>query len=1293
MFKRAFNPHPVYVHLGDAKSYIERKGKSLHGVAANNSRDPVDVGMVDSLTQNANASNENPSYVSVMDYVDVNGDPAETNRLFMHLNPAFRDLDDETPSTGGFLATAGLFFTNLAEIGLTFGVRGGLTVLTGTFYLIARTPGLVFGKPWNDAVDRIFDRIERGITNAHTWLSSKIGVGRFKEARYAEYSPDMQKVHSPQSRYASGAHVFNGQAVGGFIANGVGSILTAVVVNPWNAARKFITNQDGYRDDTLDKRFKPRAYHERKIKAFKQQAIANYKKAMNEKSAKAGEASQKNTGGLPANIKMRRGVQPWARNEYSTPLEFFDEIVTGLADVILSPMFRHNPGFAAIFFVFAHASFGVMAAPGMVPGTSGSNHVLLMISKLVAKDFMGKTVGHAEGASLASDTFTAFLNFKLPMILTEGIKEMTFGEYSQYILAHPEKITTGALVFSAFMGATYALSFLPQLRLPEMLPESLTHVNVPTPMGSMPTVSLPIPPMQVLDIFVEEAAEVQAHGLWPLTSIEFGFLALKLGLLVKGMASSSHDPAEEKQRQEALALIGGADKQKELLRRMMEKLKALNEQNTHPRGIKDLSEEETLELLIKPALKEMGVPEGEVQRSMAEQMQKDLVWSCQEAQNANKASADTVDAVAKAKLVEREVAHNAKRLPEGQFPENTKVQDLSKRQQLMDLIRYVQMWEMTHEGQEMDLDTANALYDELYYAFKAYNDEQRKLGRWDRMIDKNDFLHAFNNRFIEPHEKSNALVSALRAPVAWITGNRMKRPSDAPHRRNRVKQRAATEKSWLMEVPAMTFRVLTVYGMGWSLVGTAALLPLAIPVAGVWSLGCAVLGGLQTAWNRIFKDKGAASTTWTKWTGRMRSGVGSIERVITFDAEKIPTPDWMKDSYAKNTRIAGTSSQHLDPEGKHILQQLESHEQEERDTPVDVAENVNDVQEGDHKSVWLDGYERKYANKTVFSIKARRQEEKTMLTRYATAMTDLEKRHAQLSARILRLDPSGNDLKFSKMRTTLTTMTKKIDDYKKNPVKNYQDNAKIVERLNFYYNEGLGNLNQIDKDLKVYEKAKVAELTGANKHPASATNGSGAAPATNSGVVKQDIPQTATPQEQIMSNNAHINNLSSRGVEHKDIAKMIDRKPIVAFLPVKNATTPNKDTTEVVDLANVYGKNEQFIRNFNDCDVQVNLGGAALTSIKGVLSADKVTMDLMICRNKGDTQDKWEPITEADLKSYLAHNSDGAKSLSEGAMRDFNEKLNIKNTQDNKPTITVAATQPKPQQQNAQVQHPHQGMS
>ncbi len=1050
-FRQLFvKKHYLIEHLETAAAEIRSKGVALNGVATNNSRDPIDPGMVGSLVTQKNPRTNNHTYTSIMPYLAA--DLKSKDQLFKQLSPDRRVRKYEKDIKAGFFRQSLVVGANIAELGWgLFAFRGLAAGVMSLAYGVGKIAGIILHpttagrEEYNKSLDAAFERGEKNISKFHEGLSSYIGVKGAKKVRSRLYSRELNMLEDPKSNFDDLANKVTGTKIGRFFSESIGGILSPLqYVANYAMDPEFREQKSQEAAMRKLKRTAPDKYKREVTLDFFKGARQNFEEIMKEKYQAQASVPKKQ------DEIVRAGVKPWERNEFSSTMEFFQEIFVGLADCIINPMFRHSPGWATVFFIMAHASFGVMTAPSMFTGAvfGSAKGTLLSVSKTIAMDFMGKHVVGKE-ATTFGNALTAFLEFKLPMIGVEVTQQSVGdGAFMRSALANPEQATLGLCVL---VGLSTFLSHVPDMPLYLELPKE----GLPS-LDTIPGTQISNPIGSIMNSVIIEAAEVQEGGLYPLTTLEFGFLAFKLTVFAQNMVGTSRDPAEHENVLKAYDLLTPAvdelgnwkefknenDKtgQQKFIRDMREAYKAYLESrgydlkketdlNNPDLKLGNLSEDEQKNI-IRTALKNNGIETGAFMEKMINGIQKELVVACDENKKNNIAVAQT-----KNQLIEVQKELTRKTLP-------------SKREKLLGLVTSVEMW----GNKPMTLEMANNTYDDLYNAFKAYNEEQRAKGHWDKIIDKNDFLEEFSNKFIQPHYKAGAFRAWVNSTAAWFTGNRLKDSSAAPHERSRVKRNLSADMTGLGMIAAMMFRPASVYATGTGNTLTGVLGLAITPFIMLYGAGKL----LQGAYRRVFTAEG--ENAWSKTSKEAASTLTSINRVISFSPQNIEAPRALKTAQARNARETGVSSQHLETTVKNVKARLEKQGQE--DTKI---------------LGWTKDYNRKFSEKT--SNTSARRAEKNKLLVYSNAMQTLENRVTRLMGMIGEIekypkDPSNADVDLDYYKNLLKDIQAKLGEYRNNSGALNGNDVVMPQRIEYSENM-MGKLdNEIESNIENILKDK-----------------------------------------------------------------------------------------------------------------------------------------------------------------------------------------------------------------------------
>lgn len=421
-------------------------------------------------------------------------------------------------------------------------------------------------------------------------------------------------------------------------------------------------------------------------------------------------------------------VKNWQANEFTSVFDFFDEIVVGLADVVIDPMFRKSPGAATAFFILANASLGTLMVAG---GSSAPMAAFLKaVPAWLSKKFTGKEVTESSMAKIIA----VFLEWKLGFFGSEFIIEMGKGDFTflNDLFKEPEKITFGLFTLIA---AGVALQFIPAL------PTTITIHGK----------AIPNPYAEAINIFTEEARTC-AQGQVPFTFIEYAFLALKFGLLTESLLSGTHtlktQPinikklARDLQNLKFTDAISNEDKKTILIKALAQQGKMRNE-----------GEDKQFDVLVSKFLVEANkITATNAAANLISQFSavappvmspapKPVVVS------ARLAVAGDVKVAVADKAVDNEV---------------TPLQAAWKK--LSAAVSLVKNMDLMGE-KFTSIKKAQLFYDYLDGTFENYNKQLKNIGRLDQQVEKQDFLHSFYNKHC--YQGSTTLWRVTTLVLAW----------------------------------------------------------------------------------------------------------------------------------------------------------------------------------------------------------------------------------------------------------------------------------------------------------------------------------------------------------------------------------------------------------------------------------------------------------------------------------------------------------------------------------------------
>jgi hypothetical protein len=486
-----------------------------------------------------------------------------------------------SPRAKGWLAHSNVFFgsviemVTLAPLRLALSLPVGLltagfkSLVNGGFYLasILYPPVLEAQKSFDEAYDNFVNRfllspLDKLLRGGFLFFSPLVTAKEQRNDMVDVPDPLKKNLNKPDSQFDLLLNRVSSENVNHVVSDGVETLLRSITrplrrffdlqatadwwakPNKWN----WLVNPKQYRADKTRENFEK--YQERSLEKFLEAFEARtQKKTMAELSKHKEtdpEAEEQAKQTAREREEMRHEVKPWVKNEMSSPMDFFDEILVTLSDTVVDQMFIESPGFATGFFMVAATTlFSLVPLPAFIVLPSLMKTIAGTPGAVIAKSFMGKSVGQQ---FIFNNFLASFLEWKLAFFTVEGIKEGLeghLGELMGPMLKNPEKYTLG---FAVMVASGYALSLLPHL------PSAAQHIDFDG--HHIPTVY-----PDILETFIEEAKQVTEGGLPPLTSIEYGFLSLKLGFLVENLLSGGVSSDLKKPNHKHKELFKAMDKE------------------------------------------------------------------------------------------------------------------------------------------------------------------------------------------------------------------------------------------------------------------------------------------------------------------------------------------------------------------------------------------------------------------------------------------------------------------------------------------------------------------------------------------------------------------------------------------------------------------------------------------------------------------------------------------------------------------------------------------------------------
>ncbi len=412
------------------------------------------------------------------------------------------------------------------------------------------------------------------------------------------------------------------------------------------------------------------------------------------------------------------GVKRQIDYSAESPARVINEVMYLLNEDVIHHLAEHHPGPATFFFLMSVATFGSNFAPiGALAWMHGAPGYFKLIQSGIAKAFTGYSGPMTGGSGAFHGSLAALLQFKLFTIGSSALLNATdkHNDILEKMANNPEEMIAG---FVAFVGLGYAMGYIPQIPsvpnnfsiLGQRFSANVGNVNVLSGYNLF------------LNSLIGEASDLK-EGLFPLTSLEYGFLGYKAILLTHSMTLNGKEKSSLDENE------------KKTLINVLKKSNVLSIEDPKKRN------EEISKLLEKtglPTLSDKTVVEN-VQTFVTDFMEKDV---------------PTI----KARTQKIENALKTERTQWDKILLTPKVEKLNSFQKLQKAIKML-------SDQDAPCTFANKkdaiqYYNELSRTFDQYNEEVSN-GTYPNysQIEKDDFLQAFRNKHIS--QGSNNLARLL----------------------------------------------------------------------------------------------------------------------------------------------------------------------------------------------------------------------------------------------------------------------------------------------------------------------------------------------------------------------------------------------------------------------------------------------------------------------------------------------------------------------------------------------------
>lgn len=892
-----FKMDPAIKALSDAKSNLEVKGRSLHGIRFNNARAPVPKTMLESLRplegDDREAKHESPQkrWTSLRPFVDNLNDIETINEILKGIAYYGEEISTEDiptlkakhEKTASVLSQIWVFVANVLELALVLPTRLPYVLLSTALHLVLARPldafvslftKYILGKREPFAFfTNLFNRMDSLVAYIHHEGSL---VRRAKNNRNKQYedliSPELDALKSnSESLYCSLLNAFSGEIVATYVAQGLSSIvrtLGTIVKDP----TYLIATAGVVKSKKLVAK-----YHSKIQKKFEDAFTAATKKDGDDEEQPSPVFEDDAEG-----LSDRPKIAAWEENHIDMYIDPAVEVCVDIADLVVGPMFRKSPGAATLFFMISNASLGAMFA-GAAAGQAG--HALTYVPEILSKLFTGKEISN----SIAAQVIAVFLEWKIGFFTTEGIASVIKGdfEFLKEIFHEPEKIT---LALSILVTAGWAMHYLP------LIPDNVKIGDLEIPLASIPLpVNIPgigdhIPNIyfELYNMFVIESEECFMEAEMPASFLEDSFLSLKFLILCEGLLSGKHKA-----------------KLKDITREL----------------IKDIRE--NLEKLQLPANSDEATIK-EVRSCVDALLEKYEIRDIQENKELFGPLKEAILKTAEDLIPQRKAlaAMFEKAMPQPRLsPDLQEDGELTTvKKELKQAILTVR--KMSLIGERFDSVTdARLYYDYLDRTFEKYNFSQREVGHFDKQIDKRPYLESFYNQ--NCHIGSNNFIRALTCipgyPFTKLYQLLQKALAtfvfDSPSTLHKVAKSEAKNTAMLWQLVAMFGRMGHEVIRAYTYTARALICIAATPLA----LTAAVLSILSLPFKLFERTKDFDPLAPAYWIMNTAIDIATAlhpHRTRGIGIKAIQT------SYANAAHIAGTNSDDLNLQSKRVLESL-----------------------------------------------------------------------------------------------------------------------------------------------------------------------------------------------------------------------------------------------------------------------------------------------------------------------------------------------------------------------------------
>lgn len=493
---QAFQMHPGIKALSEAKALIGIKNFSLYGARSANTHSPIPDTMLEIIQPLKNEQNLEIRWFSLMPFLNSPDNIEQLDEMLCYFNQ------------GDVKTQIAWYYTPLRVIAIMIEliVFFPLRFLSSTISFIASCCGRLIGLITFDTFTFSTKKWDETVSNIHHTFSPVRFVMRHAALNYQK---KIQKSTSERKEILAFlgeksrslyndiiTHFFSGHLLAESFSASIKYLISSIK-NPFSDTSYILSTTQIKRDANFEK-----------IKN-------NTENILNKEYSSFFFPSNENEciDVFEKEEALWLNISKWQPNQFSSFLDFPDDIAYGLSEIVMGPMFRTSPGFSTVYFMLSQASLAVLFFPFLKTTLGLTGKILQTVPSWLSHHLTGTSINE----SYAKKIISVFIMWKILFFTSEFTNELVSGNFEilNDIFQSSEKII---LYATFFISIGYLLQFIP---------------NIPSPAGN------------IINFFSTQSQDC-THATIPLNSLEYAFLGLKFSLLIHSTLSGKQKISSDK---------------------------------------------------------------------------------------------------------------------------------------------------------------------------------------------------------------------------------------------------------------------------------------------------------------------------------------------------------------------------------------------------------------------------------------------------------------------------------------------------------------------------------------------------------------------------------------------------------------------------------------------------------------------------------------------------------------------------------------------------------------------------